>query len=76
MTPDSFKRLHKKSKLVQEIAADYLHLARDADGVVDKTRKARHEHLVGAARILEFVSRIPMSYRYPNPSSFAIAWEK
>jgi hypothetical protein len=42
-------------EIVEEIAADYLHLAQDADGKVDSTRQKRYEWLLKLAKRLKEV---------------------
>lgn len=37
------------SNVLREIAADYIHLAQDADGKVDKVRQKRHVQLIHLA---------------------------
>lgn len=37
------------SNVLREIAADYFHLAQDADGKVDKVRQKRHVQLIHLA---------------------------
>jgi hypothetical protein len=61
---------------VREIAADYLHLAQDADGRVDRLRRKRHAELLQLANTIDAVKKMPKSYRFSNPETFAIAWEK
>jgi hypothetical protein len=61
---------------IREIAADYLHLAEDADGKVDSVRRKRHAELLQVANIIEAVKKMPRSYRFSNPTTFARAWEK
>jgi hypothetical protein len=61
---------------VREIAADYLHLAEDADGKVDSLRRKRHAELLQLANKSEALKKMPRSYRFSNPAAFAIAWEK
>lgn len=61
------------SRALQEIAADYLHLAADADGQVDRTRRKRHAQLLDLANNLK---TMPLSHRFASPAAFATAWEK
>jgi hypothetical protein len=61
---------------IRAIAADYLHLAEDADGKVDQLRRKRYEELLQVADKIEAVKKMPRSYRISNPAAFAIAWEK
>jgi hypothetical protein len=61
---------------IREIAADYLHLAEDADGNVDRLRRKRHAELPQLADKIEALKKMPRSYRFSNPAAFAIAWEK
>ena len=58
---------------LREIAEDYLHLAADADGNVDRLRRKRYEELVQLAGHLK---KMPQSHRYANPAAFATAFEK
>jgi len=39
-------------EILEEIAADYLHLAQDADGKVDAPRRRRHKWLMNLVRRL------------------------
>ena len=43
-------KLRKASKILEEIAGDYLHLAQDADGKVDATRRRRYRWLINLVR--------------------------
>jgi hypothetical protein len=61
---------------IREIAADYLHLAQDADGKVDRVRRKRHAELLQLANMVEAIKKMPRSYRFANPAAFAIVWEK
>ena len=61
---------------IREIAADYLHLAQDADGKVDHVRRKRHAELLQLANKIDVLKKMPKSYRFSNPATFAIAWEK
>lgn len=61
---------------LREIAADYLHLAQDADGKVDRLRRKRHTELLDLANKVEALKTMPKSYRFSNPAAFATAWEK
>ena len=61
---------------IREIAADYLHLAQDAEGNVDRLRRKRHAELLELAKKIDILKKMPKSYRYSNPAAFAIAWEK
>lgn len=42
-TFNSIEELKTESQTLQEIAADYFHLAQNADGELDSVRKAGHE---------------------------------
>jgi hypothetical protein len=61
---------------IREIAADYLHLAEDADGKVDRLRRKRHAELLKLANMVDAIKKMPRSYRFSNPTTFARAWEK
>ena len=61
---------------IREIAADYLHLAQDADGKVDRVRRKRHAEILQLANVIEALNKMPRSYRFSNPTAFAIAWGK
>ena len=61
---------------IREIAADYLHLAEDADGNVDRLRRKRHAELLKLANMADAFKKMPRSYRFSNPATFARAWEK
>ncbi len=61
---------------IREIAEDYLHLAQDADGNVDRLRQKRHAELLQLANTIEAIKKMPKSYRFSNPAAFVIAWEK
>lgn len=61
---------------LREIAADYLHLAQDADGNVDRLRQRRHAELLRLAKTTELLKKMPKSYRFSNPAAFAVAFEK
>ena len=46
---------------IREIAADYLHLAQDADGKVDRVRRKRHAELLDLANKIEALKKTPKS---------------
>jgi hypothetical protein len=73
---NSIEKLKGKSRALEQIAEDYLHLAQGAAGEVDTVRKKRHAELLQLARQIELLSRIPMTYQFPNPTAFYLAWEK
>jgi hypothetical protein len=47
-----------KPETLREIAADYLHLAQDADGKVDSLRKKRYAQLLKLADKLQKMLRL------------------
>lgn len=65
-----------KATPIRIIAADYLSLARDAEGNVDRVRQKRHAQLVSLADREVFLSKMPQIRRYSNPSAFAVAFER
>jgi len=74
-TFNSIEESKPKSQALQEIAADYFHLAQKADGEVDSVRKARHEELLQLARQVELLSRIPITSQFSNSLAYYHAWE-
>jgi len=74
-TFNSIEELKTKSQALQEIAADYFHLAQKTDGEVDSVRKARHEELLQLARQVELLSRIPITSQFSNSLAYYHAWE-
>jgi len=64
----NIKELKHKSQTLQDIAADYLHLAQKAHSEVDTVRNARHAELLQLARQVELLSRIRVA------SQFSIPW--
>lgn len=64
---------------LREIAADYLHLAQDADGNVDRLRNKRYADLLKLADEVDALQRIlkkmPKAHRFANPAAFATAFE-
>ena len=75
-TLNSIEELKHKSQALQEIAADYLHLAQKAESEVDTVRKARHGELLQLARQVELLSRIPVTSQFSNPLAYYLAWQK
>ena len=73
-TFNSIEELKTESQTVQEIAADYFHLAQKADGALDSVRKAGHEELLQLARQVEQLSRIPITSEFSNSLAYYHAW--
>ena len=69
-TLNSIEGLKHKSQALQEIAADYLHLAQKADREVNAVRKARHGELIQLARQVELLSRIPVASQFSNSLAY------
>jgi hypothetical protein len=67
---NSIEKSKGNSQAVEQIAEDHWHLAQDAAGAVDTATKKRHAELFQLARQIELLSRIPMTYQFPNPTAF------
>ena len=71
----NIEELKHKSQALQDIAADYLHLAQKAHSEVDTLRNARHAELLQLARQVELLSRIPVASQFSNPLAYYQAWQ-
>ena len=71
----NIEELKHKSQTLQDIAADYLHLAQKAHSEVDTVRNARHAELLQLARQVELLSRIPVASQFSNPLAYYQAWQ-
>ena len=71
----NIEELKHKSQTLQDVAADYLHLAQKAHSEVDTVRNARHAELLQLARQVELLSRIPVASQFSNNLAYYQAWQ-